>query len=209
MSEQDVFRRLSPSQGRGLKKPPMRLSPQRNGSIIKQESYRIPPRRLESPKYLSKLGNVKAISMTYTSPLRPRSPTVVATSGSLNQNSSPNTSRRRSNNIVDDSPIKGKNILTKLKQEINMIDKLGSSTTNTPVNKEEGVDNGSTIKKTVRFDIPSNLLTKHELNELYIVKQLLDKVLQQQKEQNEKLDKILKRQDELELVIGAKKDEKK
>lgn len=212
MSEQDVFKRLSPTHGKGLRKPPMRLSPQRNSTVIRHDTHRIPTKRIESPKYISKLVNAKNINMAYTSPLRPGTPTVVDTLGSGAQNNSygsPNRVKRRANNVIDDSPIKGKNILTKLKQEINMIDKLGTSPSNTLVKKEDVFDNAPVLKKNVRFDIPSaSTLNINGSGETTNLIKLVEEILLQQKEQNEKLDKILERQDELETKIDKIKQEK-
>lgn len=215
----------SPSNNSALKKPAMRMSPRK---ITSPQMYRIPPKRLDSPEILKRyqqrvqdkteiptyIQNIEHNSVTnhetsYTSPLKPRSqdkdislkyPQLI-----------PDASRVRSPRReipLDTSPIRGRNIISKLKQEMSMIEALDKSPR---VKKERD------MKKSVRFNIPSEgqgegntTNMKDEMvklepstdpvdhDEMSTIKTMLASIIKKQESQDVLLKEILTRQDKLE-----------
>ncbi|CAL9735495.1 hypothetical protein MOSE0_H07404 [Monosporozyma servazzii] len=221
----------SPLNNSALKKPAMRMSPRK---ITSPQMYRIPPKRLDSPEILKRyqqrvqdrteipsyLQNIEYNTVTnpemsYTSPLKPRSqdkdislkyPQLI-----------PDTKGVRSPRReipFDTSPIRGRNIISKLKQEMSMIEALDKS----PRVKKE-----RETKKSVRFDIPSegqgegnNVVIKDEMpklessrypvanDEMSNIKSMLDSIIKKQQSQDLLLKEILTRQEKLEEQLLKK-----
>lgn len=224
---------LSPSHNAALKKPAMRMSPRKATS---PQTYRMPPKRLESPEILKRYQqrvqdksetpsyfqnteyNMAVNSGTsYTSPLKPRHQDNDISSSYPQL--IPETNRIRSPRRdvpIDSSPIRGKNIISKLKQEMSMIEALDKS----PKTKRE-----KETRKSVRFDIPlgtqrnaNNTAVKDEKPSIkseltakpiptdYVqdIKGMLQTIIKKQENQELLLKEVLQRQDQLERQLPHK-----
>lgn len=236
----------SPSNTSSLKKPAMRLSPRKATS---PQNYRIPPKRLQSPEILKRYqqrvqhkiekpaylrnNNVNTNNNNnqresnhntylYTSPLKSRNEDndIYSSFPQLVPNNNKVRSPRR-DIPIDSSPIRGKNILSKLKQEISKIDALDK-----PSKVKKEYEN---TKKSVRFDIPSpeNIKKENQTNtikndvdddkgvtvkqeisynqlnsELFEIKNMLTNIIKKQESQDLLLKEVLERQKKLEQRVS-------
>ncbi|KAK5960567.1 Fin1p PWA37_001993 [Arxiozyma heterogenica] len=222
----------SPSRSTSLRKPAMRLSPRK---ITSPQNYRIPPKRLESPDALKSyqhriqdrlnsqstthnVSNLLAVSenraLTYNSPLKPKTKDKDISSSfpSLIPNPNSVVSPRREIPI-DLSPIRGKNIISKLKQEMSKIEALDRNKMISKISKKEEP------KKSVRFDVSeskktyegldtmknktsflsnSNISVEKIYEELSDIKKMLTLIIKKQEAQDLLLSDILIKHNKLE-----------
>lgn len=148
----------SPSRETSLRKPAMRLSPRK---ITSPRNYRMPPKRLDSPDVLKqyqnriqeKLNNQITTSDNknltyYNSPLKPKIEDKMISSSFPSLVPIRNSTMSPKREIpIDLSPIRGKNIISKLKQEMSKIEALDRNKKNNKINKR------SELKKSVRFNV--------------------------------------------------------
>lgn len=222
----------SPSRSTSLRKPAMRLSPRK---ITSPQNYRIPPKRLESPDVLKqyqhriqdRLNNQSTTYNTnnlltasenknimYNSPLKSKNKDKDISSSfpSLMPNLNIVISPKR-DIPIDLSPIRGKNIISKLKQEMSKIEALDRNKKKSRINKKEEP------KKSVRFDVSdftkdyketntiknerlflseSNISVEKIHEELSDIKKMLTLIIKKQEAQDLLLSDILVKHNKLE-----------
>lgn len=167
----------SPSRSTSLRKPAIRISPRK---ITSPQNYRIPPKRLESPDVLKqyqhriqdRINNRSTTyntndlftasenkNLMYNSPLKPKTEDKDISSSFPSLVPSQNIVISPKREIpIDLSPIRGKNIISKLKQEMSKIEALDRSKKKSKMNKK------GEPKKTVRFDVSDGIKEFEDTN---------------------------------------------